>query len=193
MKKAMTLLELVMSIALVTLLMAGIGSVAVFARYQATTSSRLTQLQNEGTLILEHMAKNVSGAIGCWDAGGSSVPDNIKAYRNIGPNPNRDIFLIDGGDGKVSGDDHYICYKHAAFTWSFCPDSNFDCSACNSGAFLTLSNHVTQLVAAIRDDEPATLDILLALRWDTASATSPSNPSVSVQTALFAPSVGNCE
>jgi prepilin-type N-terminal cleavage/methylation domain-containing protein len=63
-KKSFTLLELIIAIILLGILALGFTSIDLFARRHAVTADQRARLQNEVSLTLEHMAKNIINAVG---------------------------------------------------------------------------------------------------------------------------------
>jgi Tfp pilus assembly protein PilV len=59
-----TLIELVIAITLVSLVVVGLSNINIFSHSQALEASRRTTVQNEVTLALDHMTKEISRAIG---------------------------------------------------------------------------------------------------------------------------------
>lgn len=103
-KKSVTLLELLLAITLLGLIVLGISNLEVFSRYQVTSSDRRAQLQNEASLVLEHMAKWISRAIGDPNDMAVKAYDDNKGIRiRIDDNP---------ADGRVSPADTWIAYRH---------------------------------------------------------------------------------
>jgi len=60
----MTLIELLISIVLLSLIVLGFASINVFSRYHVITSDRRAKLQNEVSYCMEHMTRNISMAFG---------------------------------------------------------------------------------------------------------------------------------
>ena len=61
-----TLLELLISIALLALIVYGVGSINLFSNYHIISSDRRMKLQNELSFCLEHMSKNISRGVGTF-------------------------------------------------------------------------------------------------------------------------------
>ncbi len=104
-KKSVTLLELLISVALLGLIVLGIANLQLFSRYQVTSSDRRAKLQHNASYVLEHMAKEIGQAIG--DLNNPA----IVAYAD-----NRGIRIkIDSNrDGRRDDDtvDLWIAYRH---------------------------------------------------------------------------------
>ena len=63
-KRAVTLIELLIAIALLSMVVIGFSSIDMFSRYHVLTSTRRAKVQNEVSLLIESVTKKVSRAIG---------------------------------------------------------------------------------------------------------------------------------
>lgn len=63
-KRSVTLIELLVAITLIGLLILGIFSLEIYARFHLLTFDRRAKLQNEVSLALEHMSKYISQGVG---------------------------------------------------------------------------------------------------------------------------------
>ncbi len=63
-RRSITLVELLVAVVLVGLLVLGISSLDVFSRFHLLTADRRVQLQNEASLCIERIAKDVERGIG---------------------------------------------------------------------------------------------------------------------------------
>ena len=63
-KQAITLVELLVALALMGLLFVGITQLETYARFHLVTSARHVKVQNETTIALEQMSREISMAIG---------------------------------------------------------------------------------------------------------------------------------
>jgi len=62
--KSITLIELLVSIVLMSLIVLSLGSINLYSHYHVINADRRAKVQNDVTYVLEHMAKNLSQAIG---------------------------------------------------------------------------------------------------------------------------------
>lgn len=144
-KHSITLVELLVAVSLLGLLIVGISSLDTYARLHLVTSDRSAQVQNEISYVLEHMAKQISKAIGNRAIPGEDPVDladitgdnAIKVYIDL------DAGGILPGDGlRGTGGDRWIAYRSHLNTggpvtryqvWycSECGSSN--CNSCSSG------------------------------------------------------------
>jgi type II secretory pathway pseudopilin PulG len=100
-----TLVELLVAIALIGLLVVGISSLDTYARFYLLTSDRRTQIQNEGSYILEHMTKNIRKAIGSVSNPGA-LRHSSEAWIKARPDRN--------GNGRPDddGSTDWIAYRY---------------------------------------------------------------------------------
>ena len=107
--RSVTLLELLTAVVLITVIILGITSIEVFSRFHVLSSDRRAKLQNEASVALEHMTKNISQAIG------NTVNDPaVRAYAdNKGIRIRIDRSIIDGSsNGRADAADTWIAYRH---------------------------------------------------------------------------------
>ncbi len=64
---AVTLLELLIAIILISVVVLGMSSFEFFGRFHALDSGKRARLQNEVSFTLEHMTKNIAQAVGFAD------------------------------------------------------------------------------------------------------------------------------
>lgn len=102
--KSVTLLELLTAIVLVSFVIIGIVSIEIFSRYQVLSSDRRAKLQNEASLVLEHMTKHISQAIG----------DTVSnpAIRVYADNKGIRVRVDSNQNGMVDAADTWIAYRH---------------------------------------------------------------------------------
>jgi Tfp pilus assembly protein PilV len=102
-EKAVTLIELLIAALLLSMIIVGFASVDIFSRNQVLRSSRITQLQNEASFVMDHMTKFVSNAIGDIN----NVP--VHFYTD---NRGFRVRYDSNGDGKADGTDAWVAYRH---------------------------------------------------------------------------------
>lgn len=118
--KSLTLLELIIAITLMALVVLGFSSIDLFSRFQVLSSDRRARAQNEASLVLEHMTKEISKAVGSASISGQeavSTAFSIDADTAIHARIDAD------GDGKVSSGDLWIAYRFTNTTYQieYCP------------------------------------------------------------------------
>ncbi len=187
-KCGLTLIELLISVILMSLILLGFFSIDLFSRNHVVTSDRRAKVQNEISYALEHMSKYVQQANGNGSnpaivSTGSGFQVNVDFNSTQTPSN-----LLD--DGLVS-------YSLSGNTLSV------SCSGV-CGTFLSenLSNKIIAGVAgsAIMPESPTNgfyvnitdqgtaVDIGLAGRYDPAVAADLDNPQISMKTRLVCPS-----
>jgi len=62
--RSVSLLELIIAISLLSLIVIAFSSIELFSRYQMVSSDRRARVQNEAAYVVEHMAQNITRAIG---------------------------------------------------------------------------------------------------------------------------------
>lgn len=141
--KAITLLEILIALVLLSIIALGIGSIEIFSRYQALSSDRLAKVQNELSFCLEHISKNALRTIGNEVVFGSDTAVYIPASNII-------RFYIDGNsNGKRDSADYWIEYNFSVsnFRLTYCSRcNNSSCSSCPGGRSI-LSNKITSFSA----------------------------------------------
>jgi hypothetical protein len=87
-KRSVTLIELLIAISLVGFLIIGISTIDNFARFHLMSSNRRSQIQNQTSYLLEHMAKNMIGRETITS--GISGDSAVKVYIDYDSNGQRD-------------------------------------------------------------------------------------------------------
>ncbi len=167
-KNAVTLLELILAITFLSVIVLGINSIYYFSHFQTVNTERRAWLQNQLSITVEHVRKEIGKAIGNEAVDGanqvidttSGVSGNtaIKVYVDSGvasgvaPN-----IIYATGDGRRDiATDRWIAYRWTGATGStateyqiwFCPQcANVACAACNP-AWGTAQNIVATNIAA---------------------------------------------
>lgn len=195
--RAVTLLELLIVVVLVSAVIFAIANMELFSRYQLTTSINRARLQNEVTFALEHMHKHILGAIGSagdWpvlrDADGMGIRVRVDS----------------NGNGQIDSADAWIAYRHENIGEKdsgirFFPDitsnpSQYEVIAHkilrDSGSgetaekgldFIGNFNTTTNFL------EDSILEIRITARWFSDEPLSVENPEVTMQTRISMPSV----
>lgn len=175
-KKALTLIELLIAISLLSVIVLGFSSIDSFARYQVMSSDRRAKLQNELSFALEHMSKNIMRGIGDVSSPPLESITNgfrVNVDRNNPPTP-----------GNL-GDDTWIRYTLSGNT--------LRCSLDNE----ILSTHIVSgVVTGIMPSNPANgfyinltdnsivIEIGLVARWQPAVASSIDNPQITMRSQI---------
>ena len=103
--RAVTLLELLVAIILLSIVVLALSNIQIFSRYHVITADRRAKLQNEVSFALEHMSKHIGQVIGHVNA------PAVKTY-----NDNRGIrFRVDTNNNAMVDDtDRWEAYYQPA-------------------------------------------------------------------------------
>lgn len=110
----LTLTELLMAVVLFSIIVLALNSIHLFSHFQALSSVRRTKLQNEVSMVLEHMTKEIGKAIGSVAISGQEAIDlslisgdkAVRAFIDLGAD------CIAAGDGRRgTGCDRWIAYR----------------------------------------------------------------------------------
>ncbi len=107
-KKSVTLLELLIAIVLLSIVTIGLSSIDLFSRGHVLNSQRRTTLQNEASLALEHMTKQITRAIG-----NTQIDPAVIRYNNNdrGIMVRIDDHPLPSGNGRIDSDDSWVAYR----------------------------------------------------------------------------------
>jgi type II secretory pathway component PulJ len=110
---ALTLLELLIAISLIAVISIGFVSISIFTQHHVISSDRRAKVQNEVSLVLEHMAKNIRGTDTSGGAIGNSGESPVTTYPG---NTKIDIKVDSNNNGRLddSGVDGKITYEYDA-------------------------------------------------------------------------------
>jgi len=115
-KRAITLLELLIAITLVSIIAIGFYSIYLFSHFQVLSSDRRAQVQNEASYILEHMSKNIAGAIGNEVVYGANTIIDTNEPTGAGEDVRIRVYIDGNNDGirqaEVDNQDYWIAYRY---------------------------------------------------------------------------------
>ncbi|MDD5594848.1 MAG: prepilin-type N-terminal cleavage/methylation domain-containing protein [Candidatus Omnitrophica bacterium] len=206
-EKALTLIELLIAIILLSVISLGFTSISLFTNFQTITSDRRAKLQNTASLILEHMSKNIANAIGNETTDGVNMVVNTAP---IGADEAVRVFIdvpdttagaaANTPNGRRDALDHWIAYRRDGNQLQFCPAcTDSSCTACNpawgtqinnlsnSNSFVSLT--VTKPVKADGSLSDNYIDVVLVCRWNPANAVAVDNPEINMRNRIKMPSV----
>lgn len=190
--RAVTLLELLISVVLLSVITLAVTNMELFSRFHVIAAIRRAKLQNEISFALDHMNKHITNAIGYstnWavlktpGAGGDGITVRIDSNKN----------------GKVDATDTQIVYSH------------LNLSTDNSEiAFYPNAGGTPEMIAdkIVRDGgtvkgleflgnfNPATnylednvLEVVIVGRWQPDQPVSSDNPEITMRSRIQMPSV----
>jgi hypothetical protein len=142
--RALTILELIISIVLLSVIVLGLATIDTFSAFHVRSSEQRAKLQLEASTALEHMTKQISVAIGNEIINGSDTvvssgnilfTPGIRAYIDANGNGQQEVF-VPGFDH--TGVDHWVAYRFTGsaganpFQIRYCPDCfGSACMICN--------------------------------------------------------------
>ncbi|MBM3249831.1 MAG: hypothetical protein FJZ09_03165 [Candidatus Omnitrophica bacterium] len=196
---ALTLLELLISIILLAIISLALTNVDLFSRFHVISSDRRAKIQNEVSFLLDHMAKQMLGAVGDInqppvDIGVIGTSQSIRVWVDTNGNGMRDDATIDKQIAYVYDSANYRFNYYANYT---------DFPA----VFETITQKVIQPDFTGYSSLPATppetykvynsannyVDVFITACWDPDETPfacgSPDNPTVVMQSRIMMPSV----
>ena len=154
--RAVTLLELLVAVILFSTIAVGFYSIDIFSRNQVLSAQRQIQVQNEVSIALEHITKNVILAIGC-----TALPGRAQYPVDFSPIGGETGFsvYIDGDRNGIWGTagDYWIAYRYHAATYElwYYPNYSLDpssyeivASKISAATFGTTDNYIVATITA---------------------------------------------
>ncbi len=152
-KNAVTLLELILAIVFLSVIVLGINSIYYFSHFQTVNTNRRALVQDQLTVLVEHMRREISKAIGNEAVDGANqVIDTsnilgqtaIQVYIDSGTAYVSGVNAIyrAGNGRRVKPPDRWIAYRFTGavgipgnrYSILFCPEcASVPCAACNPG------------------------------------------------------------
>lgn len=135
--KSVTLLELLIAMVLLLVIVLGLSSINLFSQFHVITADRWSRLQNETSLVLDHMQKNVMRASGFINNRG------IVAWNPAGGRGFRVRIDVNNTPANYN-DDTWVGYRQNAGATQirFCNNINPATWQCIAGGWETLANHI---------------------------------------------------
>lgn len=133
-KRGTTMLELVIAMVIICMVIFGFYSIQQFSDYQVVSANRKAQLQNEASLVLEHLAKYLSNvtAVPGSDAIVFSNSTTFSALR---------AYADSNGNGMLDTDvDNWLEYNvSSSGVLNFCANLTATGTACQAGQSMILT------------------------------------------------------
>jgi hypothetical protein len=208
-----TLLELVISIILMSIVALGIINIEFFSRFQVKSSMRQTKVQTELSVALSHMTKGISKAIG------NEVVNNADTVVAIDNNPNSvvlRVYIDASNNGKREAEvsfppgptptqDHWIAYSYGTsgapvnrYKVRYCGRCRRDnCNQCMD-AEEDISSNITSFIPDPSLAKPVNgfgqlnnnfVTIQIQACWDATLAASLDNPCFTMSSRIEMPAV----
>lgn len=189
--RSITLLELMISLVVLSIIVMGFTSIELFSRYQLVSSDRHTAMQNGAVQVIEHITKQLVNAIGRFDDPAVVAYADGKGFRaRIDNNP---------ANGQIDGTDGWIAYRQEPFPGNLDSEIRFYSDAGAGGApaggYETIAKKI-KITWGMTWASPATsnlMDINITTCWDPAEITYPcgfgDNVTVTMRSRIKMPSV----
>ncbi len=194
-KAAVSLLELLVALILLSILVLSISSVVNFSRYHVINADKRARVQNDVSFVLAHMRKSVQRGIG-----DTNNPPLVTITNGFRVRVDNNVLLPTPGNYS---DDSWLNYALSANTLSFsCTQVSAASPACPPAENLStkiVSGAVFAAIPAVpasgfnyyfRDND-TTLEVALVARYDPASAASADNPEVVMKNSILARSAAS--
>jgi hypothetical protein len=186
-KQSVTIIELIIALCIFAVMFLAFATIQLYSRFHFLTGKRRAVVQNEVTLVLEHMAKYIGGAIGDKD-NFPVVSTTIRGNNGIA------IRVDSDRNGKRDPNDGQIAYTYAASSYKIL----FYTDTTNSDTEETLtagkirgdfSNDPTQETFVSYDPARNWLETRITGRWNPAVDSSRDNPQVQMRSRIKMPAV----
>ena len=169
-RRAFTLLELLISLVVLTIIVLGLFNIQTFCDYQVVSAARKAQLQGEASTILEQMAKSLAGTV--------TVPgtDAVQLIPAGSPTALRAFSDTNGNGVPEQGVDNWVefNYSSSTYTLTYCANLTSPGGTCSSPVVLTNKMISTMGPSNITfDNSTSYLDASVTLCWDPSQNASP--------------------
>jgi len=208
--RSITLLELLIATLLLSIIVLGLGNIDLFSRFHVISSDRRAKIDNEASLALGHMGKEVAKAIGNEISNGA---DTVLDYNSkIGDDNALRIYIDASRNGQrdAEGTDRWIAYRFTAghgnpggrYQIWYCPNcENKPCANCVP-QWGDANNIIARNISLFTPSKPVNasnrlnksyITIEIQACWDPAqtsySCGTPNNPSVTMKANMNMPTV----
>lgn len=165
---AVTLIELLISVAIISVVIISFYSIDTFSRNQVLNSDRRAKVQNELSYILDHMSKYVQQGRGDLSRPAiAAIGSGFKVYVDFNNTPSDLV------------DDALISYSLSGAALSV------NCSGANCPfSTETLSNRITTFTSQVIGNG-SSVEVNLVARYNSSEAVSLRNPQVEMKTKII--------
>lgn len=196
--KAVTLLELILAVVLLSMISLGFLSIDIFSRNSVLSADRQAKVQNSVAFALAHMNKNIGNAIGDESNPPVTFPTNVTVGGETYPAILVRVDSNNNGLRDIPTDQQITYYyNNTSYTLSYCGDYPV-CSSVETLSNKVVSNLSSTYVNA--SDFSTCCDacavkctnyvkIQLTGRWDPDGSASPQNPEVKLYSDIKMPLV----
>lgn len=184
--KAFTILELIISIALVGVIVLGINGISTFSHNHVISSDRRAKLQNDVSLCLDHITKQ-----GLRTIGNETPSFNVNTAVIANSGISLAFFIDADGNGRreLGVSDHWVRYTLSSNQLSYFSNCGTGASPACSGSGEVLSDKITAFVITKNFALGNHVEVQVSGRWDPAVASSMTNPEVTMSAIIQLPSV----
>ena len=184
--KSVTLLELLLAVALMSLVVLGFTSIDIFSRQNVVASDRRARIQNTVAFCMAHMSKYIGNAMGSKNNPPLTVPDTVNGESGI------KIRVDTNNNGRLDAStlDKQIAYSYNSTTYQLKFYGNFTDASTTSE--ILSDKIVTDLSATNIGYNNATnyVTVKITGRWTPSDANvTPENPEVTMYTNVVMPGV----
>lgn len=200
--RSITLIELLVSLVLFLVIVMGLSSFEIFGHFHSITSDRRALVQNELSLVLEHITKNITGTV----TRGGAIGDLTNPPFVLDSDQTGFSIRIDSpinsalASGINYSNDVWIGYHQVVNAMLFYPSMN--AAGSYSGTYEVIATHLlptnTNIASGGRGFElnppgsissPNVCTVFLTARWNPGSPITLDNPQAQMQATIVAPSV----
>lgn len=185
-QRGTTLIELLIAVGLLLLVVLGFQSIHLFSNYHVINADRRAKLQNESVYTLQHMAKEISKAIG-------DISQSAVEISDISSDTAIKVYIDYNQNGQRDGGDRQIAYRFTGTTGS--PSDRYQIWYYSnyvnpSSSYEVISRNVTLF-------EPTTtgnyVNVKITVCWDSdgnpVACGTQDNPGITMQSRIHMPGV----
>lgn len=184
----LTLLELLIAMSILAIIVLGFASIDIFANRQVLSSNKRIKLQNDMSLILGYMTKDLKRAIGNTAISGQEPITIDSAGTRIYVDAGSTSDEAPGNGIRGDQRDHYVCYNLDGASHGLRYYRNYSTSP--PGSYEVLSNKIAYFLTSLTSGNN-TLSVEIRARWDPSSSVTVDNPEISMKNIVNMPSVSS--
>lgn len=199
-RRGITLIELIVAVILFMVVIVSLNSINTFSHFHIISSSRRAKLQNEVSMVLDHMQKKAVLAVGNEFITGADTVVEIDIDTPIADKDYVSFYIDADADGTG---DRWISYRYDANQIQYCGDCEAQsaCNACKESVpgWNSADVNLAENIVGIAVVKPAdglgrltenSIDVTVDACWDPSSTCNTvDNPTVNMTARIFLPSV----
>lgn len=183
--RGVTLIELVISITIISVMVLGLYSINIFSRNQVLSSDRRAKLQIDLVNALEHMSKYVHQANGNFNNPAIEVLGSGFRVRVDFNSPQTPLNLADDGWVSYALSGNTLSVSCAGSCGSFVPDPSLNVKIIAGFDNLIMPSNPDKGFYAWVSDQGSFIEIGLVGRYNPASGASLDNPQIEMKTKVI--------